>query len=226
MKKTQIAIASVLALASLSALADENFPNTVRIGYAHIAVHSDAPSLSSNGPDFLTPQPAGLKVENANTVYIGYTRRLTANVDIDLALGIPPEHDNRGTGTLAPFGVIAKVKQRAPTAFVNYYFGDEANAFRPFVGLGLNYTQFYDARSTPSGDIAAGGPTKIKLQDSTGWAAQIGAKYNVTNRWFLLGSIATADVKSQLTATTGSIERKTVINFSPVVFTMTAGYSF
>lgn len=226
MKKTHIAIGALLALASLSALADENFPNTVRIGYAHIAVHSDSPSLTSNGPDFLTPQPAGIKVENANTVYLGYTRRLTANVDFDLALGVPPEHDNRGTGTLAPFGVTAKVKQRAPTMFINYNFGDESNAFRPFVGLGLNYTQFYDARSTASGNLAAGGPTKISLGDSTGWAAQVGAKYNVTNRWFLLGSIATADVKSQLTATTGSIDRKTLINFRPVVYTMTVGYSF
>ncbi|GGC85548.1 OmpW/AlkL family protein [Undibacterium terreum] len=226
MKKTQIAISTLLALASFSALADENFPNTVRIGYAHIAVHSDAPSLTSNGPAFLTPQPAGIKVDNANTVYIGYTRRLTANVDFDLALGIPPEHDNRGTGTLAPFGVTAKVKQRAPTMFINYNFGDESNAFRPFIGLGLNYTQFYDARSTASGNLAAGGPTKISLGDSTGWAAQIGVKYNITNRWFLMANVATADVKSPLTATTGSIERKTVINFSPIVYIVTAGYSF
>ncbi|MES2071835.1 MAG: OmpW family outer membrane protein [Pseudomonadota bacterium] len=226
MKKTQIAIGALLALASWSTMADEAHPNTVRIGYAHIAVHSESDNLSSNGPAFLTPQPAGIKVESANTVYLGYTRRLTANVDFDLALGIPPEHDNVGTGTLAPFGVLAKVKQRAPTVFINYNFGEESNAFRPFFGLGFNYTQFYDARATASNNLAAGGPTQVRLADSMGWAAQVGAKYNVTDRWFLLAAIATADVKSQLTATTGSIERKTVINFRPVVYMLTAGYSF
>jgi outer membrane protein len=85
---------------------------------------------------------------------------------------------------MARYGVIAKVKQRAPTLFVNYNFGAPSEKFRPFVGLGLNYTQFFDATLlTASNDIVTGGPTKLKLKESFGLAGQIGIRYQYDDRW-------------------------------------------
>jgi len=223
MKKIQFSACALLALTSASVFAQDN---TFRAGIINLGLHSQSPDLTSNGPAFLTPQPAGLTVGNATTVLFGFTRKLTDHFDLDVVAGLPPKHDVYGRGTLGPYGIIAKVKQRAPTAFINYNFGDVTNKFRPFVGLGVNYTQFFDATSTPLGDIATGGPTKIQLKESYGFAAQIGASYKFTDRWSIVGSVATADVKSDMTATTGSIERKTTINFRPVVLTLGIGYSF
>jgi outer membrane protein len=98
--------------------------------------------------------------------------------------------------------------------------------FRPFVGLGINYTRFYDAESSASGNLASGGPTKIELSDSWGPAAQVGARYKLAENWSVIGTIAVARVKSDLTATTGSITRTTTIDFRPVVYTLAVGYSF
>ncbi|KIF83747.1 hypothetical protein TSA66_14385 [Noviherbaspirillum autotrophicum] len=213
----------MLGLASVSAYSQQN---TVRAGLIDLTIHSEAPNLTTNGPAFLTPQPAGLTVENATTLLLGYTRKLNEHLDIDVVLGLPPRHDVKGTGTLAPFGVIAKVKQAAPTVFLNYNFGAPENKFRPFVGVGFNYTHFFDGQSTSSGNLASGGPTKIELSDSFGLAAQVGASYKLTDQWSLVGSVATAKVKSDMTATTGSIERKTTIDFRPVVYTLGLAYSF
>ncbi|NEX60664.1 OmpW/AlkL family protein [Noviherbaspirillum galbum] len=223
------AAAAVIAgtvLSAASASAQSVPQNTLRLGVAHIGIHSKSDDFTTNGPAFLTPQPAGITVDDANTLVIAYTRRLNANLDLDLILGIPPQHDVKGRGTLAPFGTVSKVKQASPTAFINYNFGDEANRFRPFVGVGLNFTRFYDAKSTDAGNLASGGPTKIELSDSWGLAVQAGLNYKLTDRWSLNGSVATADVKSDLKATTGSIERRTRIDFRPVVMTVSVGYSF
>lgn len=222
MKKIHFATCALLGLASASALA---YDNTVRVGFANLAIHSESPDLTSNGPAFLTP-PSGLTVGNANTVLFNYVRRITDHIDVEVAAGLPPQHNVYGRGFLAPYGVIAKVKQRAPTVFANYNFGAPEDKLRPFVGLGVNYTQFFDATATASNNIASGGPTKIDLKESFGLAGQMGISYKLADRWSLSTSLATAKVKTNLTATTGSIERKTTIDFRPVVFSMCVGYSF
>lgn len=223
MKMTQFALCAALTLASFAAWGQQN---TIKLGVAHLDIRSQADNLSSNGPPFLTPQPAGLSVGDATTLLVSYIRKLDDHWDLDLEAGLPPSHDTNGVGTLAPFGVISKVKQAGPTLFVNYNFGAPDSKFRPFVGLGINYTHFYDGESTASGNLASGGPTKIELSDSWGPAAQIGASYQLAPNWSLIGSIAMAKVKSDLTATTGSIRRTTTIDFRPVVYTLAVGYSF
>lgn len=225
MKKISFAVSALFGLVAASAQA-EVYDNTVRAGILNVQVHSESPDFSSNGPAFLTPQPAGITVGNATTISAGYVRRLNDHFDLDLVMGIPPQHDVNGRGNLAPYGVTAKVKQRAPTLFVDYNFGAPTDTWRPFVGLGLNYTQFFDATSTAIGNIATGGPTKIELKDSYGLAAQAGVNYKLNDRWSVCATIAAAKVKSDMTATTGSIQRTTTINFRPVVYGIGVGYSF
>ncbi len=231
MKKINFVLASVLVTCSLSASASmfdfaTDGKNSVSLGVLHIAVHSKSDDFTSNGPAFLTPQPAGLTVGNANTLKFGYTRHLNDKWSLEFVAGIPPKHKVYGRGSLAAYGVIAEVKQMAPTVFLNYTFGDAADSFRPFVGVGLNYTKFIDRQTTPISRIATGGPTSIKLTDSFGIAAQVGVNYKLTDRWVINASVAVADVQSDLTSTTGSIDRKTMIDFRPVVAGVGLSYRF
>lgn len=231
MKKMNLVLAAILATSSVAASASAfdfatDGKNSVNFGFLHIGVHSKSDDFTSNGPAFLTPQPAGLTVGNANTLKFGYTRHLSDKWNLEFVAGLPPKHKVYGRGTLAPYGVIAEVKQMAPTVFLNYNFGDASDSFRPFVGVGLNYTKFIDRETTPISRIATGGPTSIKLTDSFGVAAQIGVNYKLTDRWVITASVAVADVQSDLTSTTGSIERKTSIDFRPVVAGIGLGYRF
>ncbi|MDB5757552.1 MAG: hypothetical protein JWM30_841 [Burkholderia sp.] len=194
--------------------------NVLRIAVEEVTLHSRSPNLSTNGPAFLTPQPAGVTVEDATTLQLVYSRRFNEHWDIDLQLGVPPRLDVRGTGTLAPFGVIAHVRQAGPSAFVTYNFGSAQDMFRPLFGLGVNYSRFYDVKGTESGALASGGTTRISLSDSFGPAAKIGVSYRLAERWLLVGTIGVARIKTDVTATTGSIERKTSVDLRPVVYTL------
>lgn len=222
MKFAPYAACALLALASGAAGAQ----TTVRAGAVHLGLNVDSPNLSATGPAFLTPQPAGLDVRNASTVLLSVSHRINEHWDAELVLGVPPRHDVTGTGTLAPMGVVSRVRQAAPTAFLNYSFGAASDALRAFVGVGLNYTRFYDATSTANGDLASGGPTRIMLSKSTGAAAQLGMTYRFDRSWSLCASIARADVESKLTATTGSIERSTTLKFNPTALSAALGYTF
>lgn len=216
----------LVAVLALGAGAAHSADNTFHFGVSNITVHSQSPNLTSNGPAFLTPQPAGVSVGDATTLNLGYTRRLDANWDVDVLLGVPPSHSISGTGTLAPFGEIARIKQAGPTAMFIYNFGEEGSSWRPFVGAGVNFTHFYDATSTASGNIATGGPTKISLTNSFGLAGQVGIAYRLNEQWSMTGAIAAAKVSTDMTTSTGSIERKTTVDLRPVVYSVGLAYAF
>jgi outer membrane protein len=211
-------------LASAPAFAQQQ--NLLRIAVEDLTLHSKASNLSSNGPAFLTPQPAGIDVGNDVILQIVYTRRLNAHWDFDLQFGTPPKLNVRGTGALAPFGVLASFRQAGPSAFITYNFGEVEDRFRPFIGLGVNYSRFYDATTTASGRLASGGPTRINASESFGPAAKIGASWRLGERWYLVGAIGTAKVKTDITAVTGSIERKTTVDLRPLAYTLGVAYSF
>lgn len=223
MKTAQLAVCAALGLASLAAHGQQN---TLRVSIERITIHSDSPNLTSNGPAFLTPQPAGISVGNATTLQVVYTRKIDEHWDFDIQVGVPPRLEVTGTGTLAPFGVIAHIRQAGPSVFATYNFGPPENKFRPFVGLGVNYSHFYDAESTDSGRLASGGPTKSSLSDSFGLATKIGASYKLSDQWLVIGTIGAAKIKTDVSSTTGSIERKTSVDLRPVVFTLGLAYTF
>lgn len=222
--KTSILVGAALAVAAGAALADTQ---TVYVGGIYVDIHSSADALSG-GPAVPAPG-AQIKVGDASTIGLGYTYRFDNPWAIEAVLGVPPKHKTYGQGFIAPFGQVSSVKQVSPTVLVNYHFGPMAGV-QPFVGAGINYTHFTNAHSTPSGDAASGGPTKIELSDSWGLAVHAGATYAIDKHWSVVGTVAYADVKSDLTATTttssGDIVRTTRIKFNPVAYTVCVGYTF
>lgn len=232
MKKTSLsaAVAAALALAaSGSAFAQAT---TVKLGAAYINPNSTATAIS--GP--MTPaNTLSLDVQNASTLFFSIARDIDDNWQGELALGVPPTHDvslvvlNPGgvPGSVAALNgaTVAKVKQVAPTLFVNYRFLDKASTFRPFVGLGVNYT-YFDPESTSTGNAVNGGPTNINLKSSWGLAAQLGVIAKINEAWSVTGAWSTAQVKTTMTSNTLGIQRTADIKFSPSVFILTVGYTF
>ena len=207
---------------------------TFYLGGAYIDVNSSAPPLHSQPATLPAGVDAGLRVGDAKTIGFGVVTPISGPYTFELALGIPPKHSAYGTLFISSFGQISTVKQIAPTAFVNYHFGDGGLGLAPFVGVGVNYTKFTNAKSTPSGNAASGGATEIKLKDSIGLAAHAGLTYKVDKSWQVTGTLAYADVRSDLTATTQArgttgpvtIVRTTTIDFRPLVYTLSVGYTF
>jgi len=225
-----ILAASLMALAG-AARAEEPAvgTHTVYVGLAHIDVNSKAAPLAGGSKQFPDPGPQ-IRVGNATTVGFGYTYRFAERWSGEIVLGVPPSHKIYGNGVLANAGQIAVVRQMPPTVFVNYHLGEWLPKFHPFVGLGVNYTYFEKKRSTPTGDAISGGPTRITLTNSWGAAAHAGFTVQYSKNWSLTGTAAYADVRSTMRSYTttkdGLEELHTKINFRPIVYTMSLGYSF
>lgn len=121
---------------------------------------------------------------------------------------------------------VAKVRQTAPTLFLNYKFLDASSALRPYVGVGINYTNF-KVTSTSAGDaLYNDGPVRISSTDSIGLAFQVGANYKFDKNWLVSASWATAGVKNNVTIRTNVSEQQVSYRFHPSVFSLMVGYQF
>lgn len=205
--------------------------NTVKFGISNVQPHSSASDFS--GP--FTPPGSSLEVRDKTTPFFSYIREIDDQWNVELAMGLPPTHDIAlkinnaglpGNAQALSGQVGAKVRQVAPTLFLNYRFLEKTSPWRPFVGVGINYTRFDNTSSTTAGNALNGGATSISLGDSVGLALQGGVTYQVNNQWSVSAALATARVKSKITTNTLGIERSADIKFNPRVFTIALGYSF
>lgn len=229
-RATLAALPAVLALAAFTgpAVAADAPGNDFRLGLYSVFYHSSADDLQ--GP--YVPPGVNLNAENLFTLYIGYVRRLSPHFSAELALAIPPvaKVDGRGPATVGsvPYDgqVISSARWIAPTGFIEYNFFDEGTKFRPFIGLGVNYTTFYDRNATAAGDAANGGPTKLSLTSSVGPAATVGVHYDLGHHWGLNASYSGSRVNTHLVADTAGVLRTTGIRFNPYALVVSVGYAF
>lgn len=223
--------AALLCCAQVQAQAQaqtDNWSNSVRAGSYSVFYHTSADDLS--GP--YVPPGVNLKAQNLETLYMAYVRSLSSRWDVELAVGYPPLAKIKGEGPATVGSVpyngeyISSARWIAPTLLVEYKFMSENSAFRPYIGVGVNYTTFYDRESTAAGNAASGGPTRISLTASVGPAATIGVSYHISGHWYAYGSYSAAQVKTDLTADTAGVIRTTHISFGPQTLVIAAGYSF
>jgi outer membrane protein len=229
---TRLKSAAFVALASgvfaAAAPADEVPGNSARIGLYSVFYHVSADDLS--GP--YVPPGANIDAKNVETLYLAYVRRLSPHFDVELAVGYPPLQKTVGKGpaTLGsvPYDgqVIATARWLAPTVLVEYMFLSENSKLRPYIGVGVNYTNFYDRDSTAQGNAASGGPTRLSLTSSVGPAGTAGLAYNVAAHWNMYASYSVSQVKTKLNADTAGVIRTTHINFGPQALVLSVGYSF
>jgi outer membrane protein len=223
-----LAAAAATLLGAAPARADEVLSNSVRAGLYSVFYHVSADDLS--GP--YVPPGANIDAKNVNTVYLAYVRRLFPHLDMELTVGYPPLQKTvgRGPATLGsvPYNgqVIATARWLAPTLLLEYVFLGDASKLRPYIGMGINYTNFYDRDSTAQGNAASGGPTKLSLTSSVGPAGTVGLAYHVANHWNAYASYSISRVQTNLRADTAGVIRTTHISFGPQALVLSVGYSF
>lgn len=211
-----------------AAAADDLYDNSFRVGSYSVFYHTHADDLSGA----YVPPGVNFKAENLETLYIGYVRTLPANLSVELAFGYPPlsKVDGKGPATLGsvPYNgeVVSSARWLSPTLFLEYNFLSAESKLRPFLGVGVNYTAFYDRFSTAQGNAASGGPTKLSLSSSVGPAATVGLSYTITPRWHAYASYSVARVDTTIEADTAGVLRSTAIHFGPQALVVSGGYSF
>jgi outer membrane protein len=187
---------------------------TVKVGVTRYDTTSKTTGIQGIG----VPPGADAQTGDATTAILVIERALTPNVGAEVVLGIPPRIKARATGSVAFLGDdVLSAKNVAPTLLVNWYFGDPGSTWRPYVGVGINYTRFAGARSRLA--------PQVELSDSVGPVVQAGVNYAVDRRWGMFASVARVDVKSDLVAV-GSTVLTTTIDFRPVTYSLGVWYRF
>ena len=234
MKQFPLSAAFAAALGLLlAAPAGAQQSTTVQVGLSNIQPNSSATPIS--GP-FTPANATTVEVQGQTTAFFSLAHNFDANWSVELALGVPPIHDVTlkviNPSALPPSvaamngTVVAHVTQFAPTLFANYTFGKAQDKFRPYLGLGVNYTEFDSPQSTPANNTINGGPTTISLTSSTGAAFQIGGVYHLSGPWSLNANWSTAQVQTTETTNTLGVQRSSTITFNPSVVTLALAFTF
>jgi outer membrane protein len=181
------------------------------------------PTDESDGiaPDLLT---AELKAQPAVVPELDITYMATQNIGVELILATAP-HDVDGEGSISGLGKVADSWLLPPTLLVQWHFLPDAQ-IRPYVGAGINYTFTYGEDATSSLEGALGGPTKVDLDNSFGWAAQVGVDIGVDQHWFVNLDVKYIDLDVDAEITTGGTKRTTNVEINPIIVGAGVGYRF
>ena len=228
--KGRIAAACALAAAVTAAHADSTDAtnNTVRVGVYEVIYHATADDIS--GP--YTPPGLGLSAKDLTTIYLAYVRRLSDHFNVELALGVPPVASMLASGPATVGSVpyngqkLASARWLAPTLLLEYQFLAPTSSWHPYVGIGANYTTFYDRQVTATGDQITGGPTKLSMTASVGPAGTMGINWNPWGGLDLNLSYSASIVDSKVTTDTAGILRSTKVQFLPAPIVFSVGWRF
>ena len=214
MNRSLCALAFGAALTTMSvAAAAEPLDWTVKAGIARYTTKQTNNGIFGIG----VPPGADIHSGDANTAIFEIECRLMPHLGIEIGLGLPPRIDAVATGSVGFLGKVLSTKNVSPTLFVNWHFNDEEARWRPYVGVGANFTRFVGIESSLA--------PKVSLSDSVGMAAKGGVSYALSRRWALFASATVLWVKTDLVAVSGTVLTSR-IDLRPVVYSLGASYSF
>lgn len=216
--KTQISIALLTSLLAITPAAHANL--SVNVGAINVnpdnssSAINEAPTLSLKGD---SDTQLGITIDYAfNDKWV-----------VELIAATPFSHDVNGAGGLAG-NKIADIKQLPPSLVAQYHFLDTSYALRPFIGVGLNYTTFFDEQPSQALKATLGtDDVEVKLDDSFGFIAQVGANYKIDQHWGLHAMVSMIDIDTDATVyANGAKALTSTVELDPVVAMFGVRYSF
>ncbi|APG46427.1 MULTISPECIES: OmpW/AlkL family protein [Phaeobacter] len=169
-----LALSAALAALAGPALAQSQGDWTLGVGIANVNPKSD------NG----TVAGAAATIDDDTALTFTAEYFIRDNIGIELLAASPFEHDISLNGAYT-----ATTKHLPPTLSVNYHFPTQTK-FKPFVGIGINYTTFFE-ESSPAGVIS--------LDDSVGLALNLGADWQISDRGALRVNVRYMDIETDVT---------------------------
>ena len=203
MKKSLLAVAAVCAMTSGAAFAQQaEGPWLVRVR----AVNLDSANKDSTGLD--------LSINNKVIPELDISYFFTPNIAAELILTYPQKHDLRSGGV-----DIGSLKHLPPTLLAQYHFTN-FGGFKPYVGVGLNYTNFSSVNFDPAVQAALNPSIK---RNSWGAALQVGFDIPLTKQLSLNFDVKKVYIKTDVYA--GDVKAGT-FKVDPVLVGVGLGYRF
>lgn len=218
------------------------------IGRAGVATVDPDSSSSDLNSDALGVLPgAQVSVDSDTQLGLTVTYMITDQIAIGVLGATPFKHDIEGDGAvLGGAGKLAETKHLPPTITLQFFPMPSSSKFQPYAGLGVNYTNFFEEKTTstltgiydavaqanlgtPAGTIDH---TGLELDDSFGLAAEIGMDYMITENVGVNAAIWWADIDTDATinayAADGSrVDSSTLdVEIDPWVYMVGVSYKF
>lgn len=189
----------VAATMSSPAMAVEKGDWLVRAGWTMVSPKSDNHEI--------------VRVEDASSLGLNFSYFVTNNLAVELLAAYPFEHDIKLKGG----GKVASTEQLPPTLSLQWHFMPQ-NEFKPYVGVGLNYTGFFSTETYGALDDA-----RLSLGSSWGWEGEIGVDVMLGSNWLANFSMRYIDIDSDAKLDGANIGS---VAIDPYVTTVAIGYKF
>lgn len=201
MKTALCAIVLLGAAAANTAVAFEQGDWLIRFGA------SDVDPKSNNNPV--------VSVDSAWSATFNFTYMMTDNWGVEVLAAWPFEHDI----SLVDGPKVGKTKHLPPTVSLQYHFMP-ASKWQPYLGAGVNYTNFFDEKLYGPLEGAS-----LKLDDSWGLAGEVGMDIMLNEAWFLNLNARYINIETDATVN-GDPDLVGKVKINPWVFGLHAGIRF
>ena len=222
MRKT-LFTASVLAVALATPFAQAHQAGDiiVRAGAITVDPREDSGSLKFDGA---SAAGTSATLDSDTQLGLNFAYMLTDKVGIELLAATPFSHEVGVKGLGGLDGKLGDIKHLPPTLSVVYYPLDSKSAFKPYVGVGINYTTFF--QEDLSSERKAQGFSNLDLDDSIGLAFQVGADYMLTDKLMINAQVRYIDIDTTGTTYAGSTKVSVDVDVDPFVYMVGLGYKF
>lgn len=211
----KLALACALALGPMTSFAAQSGDWLLRAGVTTVNPSESSDNVFVGGGDL----GIGVNVDNNAQLGLNVAYFLNESWAIELLAATPFDHD-LGLNTVGPLG---STKHLPPTLSALYYF-DTGSSIHPYLGLGLNYTIFFDEEFTSANETA--GFSDLDLDASFGLSAQLGVDIDINEKWAVNASVRWIDIDTtaefNLNGASGSVD----VEIDPYVYTLSLAYRF
>jgi len=223
MKKSLLTIA-LLSTLSTAAFAHQAGDILVRGGATSVNPDSENTAVLLSGAD----STMSLSVDDNTQLGLNLVYFYDSNWAVELLAATPFTHEVTLNDPNAVLGVdgakLAEVTHLPPTLSALYYI-DTNSAFKPYVGVGINYTVFFEEEFEAAPKSL--GLTNLKLDGSFGLAVQLGADYEINKNWSVNFSARYIDISTDATFdVAGDNIGKATVDVDPMVYSLMVGYKF
>ena len=168
------------------------------------------------GASYVSPASGNsdiVSVESDTSVTFNFSYMMTDVWALELLAAVPFKHDIE----LLNGTKVGSTKQLPPTLSIQYHFMP-TEKFQPYLGVGINYTNFYSENTT--GDLEG---VDLNLGDSWGLAGQAGFDVLINDNWFFNLDIRYIDIDTKASLDGVSIGN---VEIDPWIFGGHIGFRF
>ncbi|MCX7545680.1 OmpW/AlkL family protein [Marinicella gelatinilytica] len=215
----------LLVMAAAQAMAVEKGDWLLHMRAININPNDDSSAIRVDG---VAVPGTGVTVDDNYSLDISIGYMMTDNWAIELLADLSSKHtvSANGLGALGvPDGTdVVDTNVLPPTVFLQYQFRPTAKV-RPYMGVGINYTHFFnDDLSAAAQQVL--GADNLDLDNSFGWGAQFGIDWELSNNWSFNVDVKYIDIDTEATFDTALGKASVDVDINPTVIGIGFGKTF